>query len=64
MLYHFFHKLLNKFNPIKDFEKFDWFVDNQRTIQRLYLSKDAKRMCEVIQNSLAIVMQKPKPASG
>ena len=31
MIYHFFHKLLVKFHPKEEFEKFDWFLDNMRT---------------------------------
>ena len=31
LVYHFFHKLLVKFQDKKDFEKFDWYLDNIRT---------------------------------
>lgn len=64
MVYHFFHKLLVKFQDKPEFEKFDWYLDNIRTRQRLYLSKDAEKMCEVIQNRLAVIWKKPDYSTG
>ena len=64
MIYHFFHKLLDAFTDKPDFGQFDWFLDNERTMQRLYLSRDANKMCEVIQNKLAVVWKKGPECNG
>lgn len=64
LVYHFFHKLLVKFQDKKDFEKFDWYLDNIRTRQLLYLSKDAEKMCEVIQSRMAVIWKKPETSTG
>ena len=57
LLYHFFARLMDKFTPIKGFEDYDWFLDENNLRQRLYISRDANRMLEVIQNRIAIVSQ-------
>ena len=59
LVYHFFHKLLNRFEDTEGFENYDWFLNEHNLKQRLYLSSDANRMLEVIQNKMAIVWNQP-----
>ena len=59
-LFHFFHKLMDRYEPIADFDCYDWYLSEHNLKQRLYLSRStettlANRMLEVIQNRLAIV---------
>jgi len=50
---------MDRFTPIKGFDNYDWFLSEHNLKQRLYLSSDANRMLEVIQNRLAIVWNQP-----
>ena len=46
-----------RYKPLEGFQNFDWFLEEDNIKQRLYLSSDANRMLEVIQNRIAIVWQ-------
>ena len=61
LLFHFFHKLLHPFERDEDdphyFKNSDWYLTYENIKQRLYLSCNAKKMLEVIQNRLAIIWE-------
>ena len=59
LLFHFFHKLLYPFkrdaNVLDKDTESDWFLTHDNIKQRLYLSEDAEKMLEVVQNRLAFL---------
>ena len=57
--YHFFHKLMEPYVERKGFESYFWYLKDDIK-HRMYLSRDAKKMLEVIQNRLAIVWHDPE----
>ena len=54
--FHFFFPLIRKIqrNYSENWKKFDWNISNNPE-QRLYLSKDTKRLMEVVNNFVATV---------
>ena len=55
--FHFFFPLIRKMPENKKWQKFDWAISADPH-QRLYLSKDTKRLMEVVNNFVATVYRR------